>query len=194
MGRSDSLIVVGRRVSARRGLFLPLLPGQRRAQRARKYGNTIESVDEHTWKVQWDDGVVTVEKSAAMRVEAATAGMEPTAPAHNTNTTSTQLDRIVENYVPFNFTESQSLSPVGSGTPGSVGTDIVPPSLVDSLYASSLPTSDGGNLGSSSDSSAPSAGISSYDTPQGNDELAESSDSEGDDDDPTIHPAVAEGG
>ena len=50
------------------------------------------------------------------------------------------------------------------------------------------------NFGSSSGSSAPSAGTSSYDTPQGDDALAESSDSDGDDDDPTIHPAVAEGG
>ena len=69
MARSDSAIVVGRRVSARRGPFLPLLPGQRRAQRARKYGNTVESVDAHTWKVQWDDGVVSIEKSATLRVE-----------------------------------------------------------------------------------------------------------------------------
>ena len=72
--QSDSAIVVGRRVSAGRGLFLPLLPGQRRAQRARKYGNTAELADEHTWKVPRDDGVGTMEKSAAMRVEAATAG------------------------------------------------------------------------------------------------------------------------
>ena len=76
MGRSDNAIVVGRRVSAGRGLFLPLLPGQRRAQRARKYGNTAELVDEHTWKVPRDDGVGTVEKSAAMRVAAATAGKQ----------------------------------------------------------------------------------------------------------------------
>ena len=102
---------------------MPLLLGQRRAQRARKYGNTVESVDEHTWKVMWDDGVVTIKRSAAMRVEAATAGKEPPTLAHNNTATSTQLDKIVENYVPFNFTESQPLSSIASGTPYSDGTD-----------------------------------------------------------------------
>ena len=194
MGRSDSAIVVGRRVSARRGPFLPLLPGQRRAQRARKYGNTVESVDEHTWKVQWDDGVVTIEKSAAMRVEVATAGFEPPAPAHHSAAASTQHHRIDASYVPFHFTESQPQWSTLGGTPGSVGTDVVPPSVVDSLYAGSLPTSNDGNFGSGSGSSAPSAGTSSYNTPVVNDPFAESSDSEGDDDDPTEHPAVAAGG
>ncbi len=108
MGRSDSLIIVGRRVFARRGPFLPLFPGQRRAQRARKYGNTVESVNAHTYnKVQWDDGVVTLEKSAALRVEAATASLDPPAPATHSAAASTQHDRIDASYVRFNFTETQ---------------------------------------------------------------------------------------
>ncbi len=53
IGRSDNANAVGMRVFARRGAFLPLyLPGQRRAQRARKHGNTVESVDAHTLKVR----------------------------------------------------------------------------------------------------------------------------------------------
>ncbi len=86
---------------------MPLLPGQRRAHRARKYGNTVESVDAHTWKVQWDDGVVTVEKSAAMRVEAATTGLDAPVLATHSAAASTQHDRIDASYVPFNFTETQ---------------------------------------------------------------------------------------
>ena len=70
MGRLDNAIVVGRRVSAWRRPFLSLLPGQRFAQRAREYGNTVESVGAHAWKVQWDDGAFTVEKPAAVRAEA----------------------------------------------------------------------------------------------------------------------------
>ena len=76
MGRTDTAIVVGRRVSARRGPFLALLPGQRRQQRARKYGCVTESVSANEWKVSWDDGVVTTEKSAALRVEYTTVGRE----------------------------------------------------------------------------------------------------------------------
>ena len=196
MARSDTAIVVGRRVSARRGLFLPLLPGQRRAQRARKYGNTVESVDAHTWKVRWDDGVVTVEKSAAMRVESATAGMEPAAPAQHSVAAATQPDRIVESYVPFHFTETQPQWPTLSGTPSSVGTDVVPASVDDSsLYAGSMPTSNDGTLGSSNCSLAASAGTSdNNDMPFIMQAVSDDSDSEGDDDDPTQHPVVAAGG
>ena len=121
MARSNSAIVVGRRVSARRGPFLPLLAGQRRAQRARKYGNTVESVDAHTWKVLWDDGVVSVEKSAALRVEMLSAGLEPPPPATHSAAASTQIDRIDPSYVPFNLTESQAHSGTPSGTAGSAG-------------------------------------------------------------------------
>ena len=198
MGRSDSLIVVGRRVSARRGPFLPLLPGQRRAQRARKYGNTVESVDAHTWKVQWDDGVVTVEKSAAMRVEAATAGLDASVPATNSAAASTQHDRIDASYVPFNFTETQPQWTTTSGTAGSAGADVVPASVDDSMYAgslpTSLPTSNDYNFGSTSGSSTPSAGTNSNDLPSLLQPVSESSDSEDSDDDPTQHPVVAAGG
>ena len=81
-----------------------------------------------------------------------------------------------------------------SNTPGSDGTDVVPPSVTDSMYAGSLPTSDDGNFGSSSGSAPPSTGTSSYETPVANEPFTDSSDSEGDDDDPTEHPVVAAGG
>ena len=195
MARSDNAIVVGRRVSARRGPFLPLLAGQRRAQRARKYGNTVESVDAHTWKVQWDDGVVSVEKSAALRVEMLSAGQEPPPPATHSAAASTQIDRIDPSYVPFNLTESQAHSGTPSGTAGSAGTDVVPPSVDDSLYAGSTPTSNDGNSGSSNELSAPSTGLDdSNDMPLFDMQQCDSSDSEGDDEDPTLHPVVAAGG
>ena len=64
-------------------------------------------MDAHTWKVWLDDGIVTVEKSAAMGVEAVAIGLEPLAPVHHSATTSTQHHMIdASYYVPFNFTES----------------------------------------------------------------------------------------
>ena len=172
---------------------MAILPGQRRAQRARKYGNTVESVDAHTWKVQWDDGVVTVEKSGAMRVETATAGREQPAPAPHSAAASTNPDRNHASYVDFNFTESQPQWPLLSGTPGSAGTDVVPPSVGDSVYTGSMPSNDG-NFGSSNGSSAPSAGTESYDLPSLAQPLSDSSDSDDDDTDATLHPVVAAGG
>ena len=57
-------ISVGTRVSARIGPFLPLQDGQSRQRRAPLYGWVPESVTEKLWAAAWDDGQVTLEKSA----------------------------------------------------------------------------------------------------------------------------------
>ena len=70
----------GARVSARRGPFLPILDGQRRSQRARKYGTVTTAVGQREWSVMWDDGAVTVEKSTQLRKESVASGHEITPP------------------------------------------------------------------------------------------------------------------
>lgn len=68
-------IGVGTRVSARRGPLLAVQEGQKRAQRARKYGTVTEAVWQQEWSVLWDDGVVTREKTKQIRQEASAAGL-----------------------------------------------------------------------------------------------------------------------
>ena len=70
-------ISVGTRVSARRGQFLPLQDGQRRQRRALLYGWVPESVTEKLWAAAWDDGQVTLEKSAKVAANPPSAGLPP---------------------------------------------------------------------------------------------------------------------
>ena len=70
-------ITVGIRVTARRGEFLPKPPGKERAIRDKWYGMVTEYVEDNKWKVLWDNGQSTTEKSSELCVEPSTAGRIP---------------------------------------------------------------------------------------------------------------------
>ena len=60
-------ITTGIRVSARRGEKLPLQHGQRRSKRQVWFGNVTGSVEGGSWKVTWDNGQITIEKSSQLQ-------------------------------------------------------------------------------------------------------------------------------
>ena len=80
MSKMRKHITTGIRVSARRGPFLPKALGQRRAQRQIWFGNVIESVEGGLWKVAWDSGHISEEKSSQLAVHANSAGRQPVLP------------------------------------------------------------------------------------------------------------------
>ena len=74
-------ITTGIRVSARRGEKLPKEPGQQRSKRQVWFGNVTESVGEGSWKVTWDNGQISIERSNGLQVQPASAGRLPVLPA-----------------------------------------------------------------------------------------------------------------
>ena len=192
MGRTDKAIVVGRRVSARRGPFLALLPGQRRQQRARIYGCVTESVSANEWKVSWDGGVVTTEKSAALRVEYMTAGREVIDAAATSFVVNARPIGIPESYIPIPSTEcapSELLVPSSGFT---YSNDVVPPSVSDSMPSGTHPaTASMQTDGSSGQASSVPGTLDCHPW-----EDLDSGSSDDDDPEPsglTLHPLVAAG-
>eukprot|EP00951_Prasinocladus_malaysianus_P042176 scaffold507054_cov13-Prasinocladus_malaysianus.AAC.1 len=83
-------IVVGTRVSARRGPWLGLQPGQRRQQRARIFGFVREAVGSHRWLVEWDNETTSTEASTCLKTHEAAAGLPPPDGSPNRNQSGLQ--------------------------------------------------------------------------------------------------------
>jgi hypothetical protein len=70
-------IGVGSRVAARRGPLEDPKPGKVRQQRALKLGHVAESVDFNEWRVLWDDGAASTEKSNRLKLQPNNAALFP---------------------------------------------------------------------------------------------------------------------
>jgi hypothetical protein len=70
-------IGVGSRVAARRGPLEDPKPGKVRQQRALKFGRVAESVGFNEWRVLWDDGAASTEKSNCLKLQPNNAALFP---------------------------------------------------------------------------------------------------------------------
>jgi hypothetical protein len=70
-------IGVGSRVAARRGPSQDPKHGKVRQQRALKFGRVAESVDFNEWRVLWNDGAASTEKSNCLKPQPNNAALLP---------------------------------------------------------------------------------------------------------------------
>jgi hypothetical protein len=70
-------IGVSSRVAARRGPLEDPKPGKVRQQRACKFGRVAESVGFNEWRLLWDDGAASTEKSNCLKLQPNNASLFP---------------------------------------------------------------------------------------------------------------------